>query len=251
MVIIQSKANPLIKATKKLLQKKYRQSSYLIEGWHLFEEAQKSGALFRHIFVRDDLADRVSGLEQVIVVTSDVLKELTLSKTQQGIVAEVEMPKQAFPTSYTGRYLILEDVQDPGNVGTLIRTADAAGFDAVFLSEKSADIYNDKTLRAMQGSHFHLPIFRMDLLPLLDRLAENRVPTLATTLSKSSMDYRQLPQFDTFALVMGNEGQGISQEVAKRADYLVHIAMPGQAESLNVAVAGGILIFSLISKSVL
>lgn len=246
MVVIQSKANPLIKATKKLLQKKYRNASYLIEGWHLFEEAKQSGAVFRRIFVREDMVERLSDLSSVTVVTAEVLKELSLSPTPQGIVAEIEMPLATLPAVYDGRYLILEDVQDPGNVGTLIRTADAAGFDAVFLSEKSADIYNDKTLRAMQGSHFHLPIFRTDIVALLDRLAEDGVTRIATTLSQTSVDYRELPRLSQFALVMGNEGQGISPEVAARADYLAHITMPGQAESLNVAVAAGVVIFSLI-----
>lgn len=246
MIVIQSKANPLIKATKKLLQKKYRRDSYLIEGWHLFEEAQQSGAVFRHVFVREEMRERVSHLDHVILVTAEVLKELSLSKTPQGIIAEVQMEEQSLPRPYRGRYLILEDVQDPGNVGTLVRTADAAGFDAVFLSEKSADIYNDKTLRSMQGSHFHLPIFRTDISKLLEDLAADGVTRLATTLSKTSVDYRELPRLTYFALVMGNEGQGISQEVANRVDYLTHITMPGRAESLNVAVAGGVVIFSLI-----
>ncbi len=157
-MVITSKANQLIKQTKKLLQKKHRQHSYLIEGWHLFEEAQQSGQGFRHIFVLEELAERVADQEKVVLVSADVLKELTDSPSPQGIIAEVDMPQLAFPTDYQGKYLILEDVQDPGNLGTIIRTADAAGFDGVFLSEKSADVYNSKTLRSMQGSHFHLPI---------------------------------------------------------------------------------------------
>lgn len=245
-MVITSKANQLIKQTKKLLQKKHRQHSYLIEGCHLFEEAQQSGQGFRHIFVLEELAERVADQEKVVLVSADVLKELTDSPSPQGIIAEVDMPQLAFPTDYQGKYLILEDVQDPGNLGTIIRTADAAGFDGVFLSEKSADVYNSKTLRSMQGSHFHLPIWRTDIYKICREMQEHNTPVLATTLSKVSVDYKTVPHQESFALVMGNEGQGISAEMTILADQLVHITMPGQAESLNVAVAAGILIFSFI-----
>lgn len=245
-MVITSKANQLIKQTKKILQKKHRQHSYLIEGWHLFEEAQQSGQGFRHIFVLEELAERVADQEKVVLVSADVLKELTDSPSPQGIIAEVDMPQLAFPTDYQGKYLILEDVQDPGNLGTIIRTADAAGFDGVFLSEKSADVYNSKTLRSMQGSHFHLPIWRTDIYKICREMQEHNTPVLATTLSKVSVDYKTVPHQESFALVMGNEGQGISAEMTTLADQLVHITMPGQAESLNVAVAAGILIFSFI-----
>lgn len=245
-MVITSKANQLIKQTKKLLQKKHRQHSYLIEGWHLFEEAQQSGQGFRHIFVLEELAERVADQEKVVLVSADVLKELTDSPSPQGIIAEVDMPQLAFPTDYQGKYLILEDVQDPGNLGTIIRTADAAGFDGVFLSEKSADVYNSKTLRSMQGSHFHLPIWRTDIYKICREMQEHNTPVLATTLLKVSVDYKTVPHQESFALVMGNEGQGISAEMTTLADQLVHITMPGQAESLNVAVAAGILIFSFI-----
>ncbi len=191
MDIIRSKTNNLVKQVKKLQQKKYRTSSYLIEGWHLLEEAMEAGAKIEHIFV-------------------------------------------------------VEDVQDPGNVGTMIRTADAAGLDGVFLSDKSADIYNMKVLRSMQGSHFHLPVYRMPISSILTALKSNQIQILATTLSSQSVDYKEITSNPSFALVMGNEGQGISDLMADEADQLVHITMPGKAESLNVAIAAGILLFSFI-----
>lgn len=246
MTIITSKSNNLIKKTKKLLQKKNRKSSYLIEGWHLFEEAQKAGARFLNVFVLETMAERVSGVSGVTLVSPEVLKELTESPTPQGIVAEVSMSNQEFENVSEGRYLILEDVQDPGNVGTMIRTADAAGLDGVIISNKSADIYNQKTLRSMQGSHFHLPIWRTDVISACQKLQTAGVPVMATTLSKTSVDYREIEKSSSFALVMGNEGQGITEEMGNLADVLVHITMPGQAESLNVAVATGIVLFSLI-----
>lgn len=246
MTIITSKSNNLIKKTKKLLKKKYREQSYLIEGWHLFEEAEKANAEFLNIFVLEDFADRVEHMSNVTFVTPEVLKELTDSKTPQGIIAEVAMPILPLANLKAGRYLVLEDVQDPGNVGTMIRTADAAGLDGVLISDKSADIYNQKTLRSMQGSHFHLPVWRTNVYEACETLQSLGVPLIATTLSKDSVDYKTVKHDGNFALVMGNEGNGISNKMTNQADVLAHIIMPGQAESLNVAVATGIVLFSLI-----
>lgn len=246
MEVIRSKTNQLVKQIKKLHQKKYRKESYLIEGWHLLDEALASGAIIERIFVLEEFAEKVAGLGSVVFVTREILIELADSQTPQGVVAQIALPKQDLPANLSGKYLFLEDVQDPGNVGTMIRTADAAGLDAVFISDKSADIYNLKVLRSMQGSHFHLPIYRVARGQLLDLCKENQVPVLATTLSKDSVDYKQVTVPNEFLLVMGNEGQGISHEMTQKADQLVHITMPGQAESLNVAVAAGILLFSFI-----
>ena len=246
MDIIRSKSNQLIKQTKKLLQKKYRKTSYLIEGWHLLEEAQKAGAQIEQIFVTEEGLGRLGHSDLVKLVSPEVLAELSDSVTPQGVVAQIAMPQQELPQQLTGKYLVLEDVQDPGNVGTMIRTADAAGYDGVFVSDKTADIYNLKVLRSMQGSHLHLPIFRVHIADLLQLLQAHQVPVFASTLSQASVDYKQVTPPPTFALVMGNEGQGISDLMADAADQLVHISMPGQAESLNVAVAAGILLFSFI-----
>lgn len=246
MEIIRSKSNNLVKQIKKLQQKKYRRSSYLIEGWHLLEEAVKAGASIEHVLVIEEHVDRVAHMEQVTVVSPEIMQDLADSKSPQGVLAQLALPSQALPERLDGRFLVLEDVQDPGNVGTIIRTADAAGFDGVFLTDKSADIYNMKVLRSMQGSHFHLPIYRLPIEDILTTLKNNQVEILATTLSSQSVDYRQVLPKASFALVMGNEGQGISDFVSEEANQLVHITMPGQAESLNVAIAAGILVFSFI-----
>ena len=246
MDIIRSKSNQLIKETKKLLQKKYRKRSYLIEGWHLLEEAQKAGAQIEQIFVTEEGLGRLGHSDLVKLVSPEVLAELSDSVTPLGVVAKIDMNQQEHTQQLTGKYLVLEDVLDPGNVGTMIRTADAAGYDGVFVSDKTADIYNLKVLRSMQGSHLHLPIFRVHIADLLQLLQAHQVPVFASTLSQASVDYKQVTPPPTFALVMGNEGQGISDLMADAADQLVHISMPGQAESLNVAVAAGILLFSFI-----
>ena len=245
MTIITSKANSVVKNAKKLHQKKYRKSAYLIEGWHLFEEAVQSGVTIEKIFTLENYQDQLAAFPQTVWVSEDILLDLADSQTPQGIVAVVQKEEVGQVDFSQGKFLFLEDVQDPGNVGTIIRTADAAGFTGVIVSDKSADIYSLKTLRSMQGSHFHLPIYRMSSQALLKETKEVAIPVLATTLSKDSVDYRELPPIENFVLVMGNEGQGISPLMAESADQLVHISMKGQAESLNVAVAAGILIFHL------
>lgn len=245
MTIITSKANSVVKNAKKLHQKKYRKSAYLIEGWHLFEEAVQAGVMIEKIFALENYRDQLAAFPQTVWVSEDILLDLADSQTPQGIVAVVQKEGVEQADFSQGKFLFLEDVQDPGNVGTIIRTADAAGFTGVIVSEKSADIYSLKTLRSMQGSHFHLPIYRMSSQALLKEIKEAGISVLATTLSKDSVDYRELPPIENFVLVMGNESQGISPLMAESADQLVHISMKGQAESLNVAVAAGILIFHL------
>ncbi|WP_261027063.1 TrmH family RNA methyltransferase [Streptococcus mitis] len=245
MTIITSKANSVVKNAKKLHRKKYRKSAYLIEGWHLFEEAVQAGVTIEKIFALENYQEQLAAFSQTVWVSEDILLDLADSQTPQGIVAVVQKEEVGQADLIQGKFLFLEDVQDPGNVGTIIRTADAAGFTGVIVSDKSADIYSLKTLRSMQGSHFHLPIYRMSSQALLKETKEAGIPVLATTLSKDSVDYRELPPIENFVLVMGNEGQGISPLMAENADQLVHISMKGKAESLNVAVAAGILIFHL------
>ncbi|UNV67753.1 RNA methyltransferase [Streptococcus oralis] len=243
MTIITSKANSVVKNAKKLHQKKYRKSAYLIEGWHLFEEAVQAGVTIENVFALESYRDQLAAFPQTIWVSEEILLDLADTQTPQGIVAVIQKEEVGLPDFSQGKYLFLEDVQDPGNVGTMIRTADAAGFTGVIVSDKSADIYSLKTLRSMQGSHFHLPIYRMPLATFVEEAKKSDLPLLATTLSRESKDYRELSSLENFVLVMGNEGQGISSVMAESADQLVHISMKGRAESLNVAVAAGILMF--------
>jgi len=243
MTIITSKANSVVKNAKKLHQKKYRKSAYLIEGWHLFEEAVQAGVTIEKVFALESYRDQLVAFPQTIWVSEEILLDLADTQTPQGIVAVIQKEEVGLPDLHQGKYLFLEDVQDPGNVGTMIRTADAAGFTGVIVSDKSADIYSLKTLRSMQGSHFHLPIYRMPLVSFVEEAKKSNLPILATTLSRESKDYRELSSLENFVLVMGNEGQGISSVMAESADQLVHIGMKGRAESLNVAIAAGILMF--------
>ena len=243
MTIITSKSNSVVKNAKKLHQKKYRKSAYLIEGWHLFEEAVQAGVTIEKIFALESYRDQLVAFPQTIWVSEEILLDLADTQTPQGIVAVIQKEEIGLPDFRQGKFLFLEEVQDPGNVGTMIRTADAAGFTGVIVSDKSADIYSLKTLRSMQGSHFHLPIYRMPLASFVEEAKKSNLPILATTLSRESKDYRELSSLENFVLVMGNEGQGISPAMVESAEQLVHIGMKGRAESLNVAVAAGILMF--------
>lgn len=262
MEIISSKENKKIKEARKLLTKKYRKTSYLVEGFHLLEEALKADHPVLQIFVEASKEEKlekllakvgrpITAVKQsseltglsVNFVTPEVLKSLAESEHPQGVVAEVGFINRK--VDFSGdKYLVLEHVQDPGNVGTMIRTADAAGFDGVLLLGETADPYSPKVIRAMQGSHFHLPVIKSSVTEGFKDLQKAELPILTTTLSADSVAYQTIHK-ERFALVMGNEGAGVSEEAVKAADILVHIEMPGQAESLNVAVAAGILMFSI------
>ena len=209
----------------------------------MFEEAVQAGVTIEKVFALESYRDQLAAFPQTIWVSEEILLDLADTQTPQGIVAVIQKEEVGLPDLHQGKFLFLEDVQDPGNVGTMIRTADAAGFTGVIVSDKSADIYSLKTLRSMQGSHFHLPIYRMPLASFVEEAKKSDLPILATTLSRESKDYRELSSLENFVLVMGNEGQGISSVMAESADQLVHIGMKGRAESLNVAVAAGILMF--------
>ena len=227
MEIISSKDNKKIKEARKLLTKKYRKNSYLIEGFHLLEEALKAGRSIKQIFVEEN---------KLTKLTEMIGSEKSLTDLSVNLEEVIDFS--------AAKFLLLENVQDPGNVGTMIRTADAAGFSAVILLGETADIYSPKVMRSMQGSNFHLPLVRMAKEDCFAQLKKAGISILTTTLSANSVSYKIINE-PHFALIMGNEGAGVSDEAIKAADKLVHIDMPGQAESLNVAVAAGILMFSL------
>ena len=128
MTIITSKANSVVKNAKKLHQKKYRKSAYLIDGWHLFEEAVQAGVTIEKVFALESYRDQLVAFPQTIWVSEEILLDLADTQTPQGIVAVIQKEEVGLPDLHQGKYLFLEDVQDPGNVGTMIRTADAAGF---------------------------------------------------------------------------------------------------------------------------
>ncbi len=251
---IYSTNNPLIKEIRKLSMHKYRNQtqSYLIEGDHLVEEAVKSSAPILQIvatfsWLEKGIPSIKDFEEQIVAVTEEVMKSLTELPSPQGIAAVIKLEQDPLPNKISGPVLLLDSIQDPGNVGTMIRTADAAGFFCVVLGAGCADIYNSKVMRAMQGSNFHIPIYSENLLKVIADLKSNEIPVYGTELALSAVDYRLIHSTKVFGLVMGNEGQGVAPEILAETTSNLYIAISGQAESLNVAIAAGILMFHLKS----
>lgn len=252
---ITATTNPLIKESKKLHKKKYRTETgtFLLEGFHLIEEAVKAESKIKAIFVNargqqewaQFLAQQPDAL--LYFVSDDVLKALSDQPTPQGMIAIVELPK-AEKLPETGGFLLLDHVQDPGNVGTMIRTADAAGMAGVVLGEGCADPYSLKTLRSMQGSNFHLPVLSMDLTVVIAQLKAAGIPVFGTALDQAAKVYTEVAPSADFALLMGNEGQGLTNDMLEQTNQTLYIPLYGQAESLNVGVAAGILMYHFASK---
>ena len=203
--MITSMQNKTIKELLKLKQKKYRKDYYLVETNHLVEEAIK--AKQTDLVISTEPVDL--GVEN-LVVSKEIMEKLAFTKTPQPIMARCFIQKNKI-LKEGKRYLILDYLQDPGNIGTLIRTALAFGIDQVILSNECVDLYNDKLLRSMQGAHFHLSCLYGDL--------------------KEKMAY-----------VLGNEGNGMEKEIIDICDQIAYIPIT-TIESLNVAVAGSIMMY--------
>ncbi|MEK4304994.1 TrmH family RNA methyltransferase [Oceanobacillus sp. FSL K6-0251] len=243
--MITSVKNEKIKGLKKLHQRKYRKqmNAFLVEGEHLIEEALTSDWEVKELIVSEEVAvpDMAKHLP-VTEVTKQVFKELSFTASPQGMMAVVEIKKEE---AVNGEVVVLLDaVQDPGNAGTIIRTADAAGADGIILGSGCVDLYNDKVIRATQGSIFHLPIIHADLEEKLLRLKEADYRVWATALEKAE-NYKDLPIPQKIALIFGNEGAGVKESLLEKADERVTIPILGKAESLNVSIAAGVLLYYL------
>jgi RNA methyltransferase, TrmH family len=242
---IESVKNPKVKAWKKLLTKKERDQSgtYLIEGFHLVEEALKEQIVLEVIVNQDMERQTHMNLEgiEVVYVKEDVMKVICDTETPQGIAAVCEQKTVSIDDIKLEKLLLLDRVQDPGNLGTMIRTADAAGIDAVILGEGCADPYNPKVVRATQGSLFHLPLMKVNLAEFIEKLD---MPVYGTAL-EGGLPFEQVKKAESFALLMGNEGQGVSKDLLEITTKNLYIPIYGKSESLNVAIAAGILLYYL------
>lgn len=185
---------------------------------------------------------RVSGCE-VLLVEKNVMDVLSEAKTPQGILCTVAMPSE--PQALSGsRFVALDGVQDPGNVGTILRTADAAGFDGALLGRGCADLYGAKTLRSTMGSIFRVPVRRTDdLAGELEGMKRRGYAVVATELGGEDF-YARCPH-ERCVLVIGSEGGGVSEAVRDVATHHLALPMRGGAESLNAAVAAGIMIYEM------
>lgn len=241
--MITSVQNEKVKQWRKLQKQRDREKAgaFLIEGYHLLEEAKQSGAAILEIIVEQDKEiPKQCHDYPITMVSKSVFAHVSQTETPQGIAAVVAM---SAPPDITGHHVLLVDaVQDPGNLGTIIRTADAAGFDAVVLGEGTVDLYNGKVIRATQGSLFHVPVVRRNLTEMTDLLKADGFEIWAAALKQANI-YNQLKVPDKTALIVGNEGAGIHANLLEAADRSVTIPIHGKAESLNVHVAAGILMY--------
>lgn len=243
--MITSVQNSLIKEIKKLHQKKYREQTnqFLVEGDHLVNEAHLSEFRIDKLIIREDtdLPDWAKE-NDVLYVTDEVFQTITQTETPQGIAAVVE--KYEFTDTKKGHVLLLDAIQDPGNLGTMIRTAEAAGFTQVVLGKGTVDPYNDKVLRATQGSIFYLPVIQADLKEQINELKTSDYEIWAATM-KDSESYQNVAVNNLVALIIGNEGAGISNEIITQVNKNIKIPIYGRTESLNAGIAAGVLMYYL------
>ncbi|MGD6774267.1 TrmH family RNA methyltransferase [Sutcliffiella horikoshii] len=247
---IESVKNNKVKQWKKLQKKKEREQSgtFIIEGFHLVEEALKVDNLVDEVIISEDRSipsEWDLNHVELIYAVPNVLKEISETETPQGVVAICRIPeKSEHLIQPNQKILLLDNVQDPGNVGTMIRTADAAGMDMVILGEGCADLYSSKVIRSTQGSIFHLPIARGNLKSYIKECKEQQTPVYGTSL-QNGVPYQEVQPSESFALILGNEGKGMTQEHLDMTDQNLYIPIHGQSESLNVGVAAGILMYYL------
>ena len=255
MLEIESKNNNLFKEIKKLKEKKHRIKSnkYLIEGLRFVEEAIKSKVSIDSIIFTEsfkeknpDLFLKINENIKLIQMNEALLKQLCSTENPQGIVGVINMQNKELKS---GELVVLVDkVQDPGNMGTIIRTAHAAGAAGIVMTKGTVDIYNDKTLRATMGSIFYIPIVEDDSLDFVKSLKKEGYKLVVSSLQGKNNFFEENLQGKVM-IAVGNEGNGVSDEVYDIADIKVKIPMPGEAESLNVAVATSIMIYEKIRQS--
>lgn len=250
-----SAQNTRVKEWAGLQEKKHRDKTgkYIVEGIHLVQEALLAEADVEILAydldkgmppeLRDHL-QAVQGME-VIGVSAAVIAKCSSTNTPQPVFAVVRKEQQgiegilAKPDSLV---VVLDGVQDPGNVGTIIRSADAAGADGIILGQGCADLYNPKTIRSTMGSMFHLPVVEGDLSVVLPQARESGALLVSTSLTGEDSCYTHDFRGSQWLLI-GSEGKGISAETAALVDKSIIIPMAGRAESLNAAMAATILLF--------
>ena len=244
--MITSRDNSKYKMWLKLSQKKYRQKEqlFLVEGEHLVFEAKKAGLIVEVL-----LCEGTSLCEgiffdidaPVTYLTKSLFRKLTSTVTSSGVMAVCRM--QEGNIKKNNRLLLVDDVRDPGNLGTLIRSALAFGFDGLVVSEDTVDIYNEKVVRATQGALFNLAINRKNLMDYISDLQGLGVVVYATTLNNNAQMMSDVIPTEYMAFVVGNEGAGIRESLVEACDGSVVIEMSSCVESLNVGVAGSILMY--------
>ena len=242
--MITSASNKKIKDIQKLKENKNikKYGLYLIEGRHLVEEAIEANVVEEIIISENyeefSLIEAFSG--EITKVSNSVMKNISDTITSQGIIAICKVVNKELEINKYSKVLILDRIQDPGNLGTIIRTADAFDFDCIILGKGTTSLYGQKVIRSTQGSNFHIDCFdNVELVKLLDEMSGFNI--FATSL-KADKYIEQLNNISgKVAVVFGNEGAGVSEDILEKVNNLLKISMPGRAESLNVSIAAGIV----------
>jgi len=242
-MLITSLNNEHIKELCKLNDKKERDKTglFLIETKHLVLEAFKEGIIKELILEKDEIFPLPV---PITYTTKAILKKLSNTKSPSNVMAVVEKRKEA---AIKEKILILDKIQDPGNLGTIIRSAMAFNIDTIVLSNDTVDLYNPKVVRATQGMLFHMNIIRRDLIPFIKEL-KNQDYKIIGTKTTNGKDVKEASIYSHFALIIGNEGNGMSSEVDSLCDEYLYIKMNENCESLNAAVAASILMYEINNK---
>ncbi len=240
MEIITSLDNKHIKNLSKLLIKKYRdqEDMFLVEGEHLVEESFKSGNLIELIKTEDYERDFDV---PTTIVTYEVLKKLSSSVTPQKVIGVV---KKLEEKKYGNKILILDNLQDPGNLGTIIRSSVAFNVDTIVLSENCVDLYNDKVIRSSEGMLFHINVIKRNIDEFIDEIHEEGYKVLGTKVTDGE-NVKKVEVPEKVAIIMGNEGAGVRCEILDKCDKYLYISMNKVCESLNVGVATSIILYEL------
>jgi len=262
MIRLTSSQNPIIKEVRALKNKSEREERglYFIEGARFVSEALKEPTDIKYFVVSETFssdegnAPLIAAVSdspaQCYVVPDRLFDSISDTKTPQGVLAVIKLAKKGLKGMKLPRGLlvVLDSIQDPGNMGTIIRTADAAGCAAVIVPEGCVDVFNPKVLRSTMGSLFHVPVyFAQSLTEALSTAKEQGFLICASHLEGSVSIY-ETDLSGNVALVIGSEAHGISEESRKMADILVRIPMQGRAESLNASIAAGIMIFEAMRQ---
>ena len=245
-MILTSKNNPLIKETASLKEKKGRKQlgAFLVEGVKMAKECHNSDFTVERVFVAESFDGVLPFPDSLIMrVSDDVLRHLSDEKTPQGVVCRVKIPTRPL-VAPAKSCLLLDGVADPKNVGAIIRTANAAGYGEVYLTETCADPYSPKSVRASMSGVFFTKIYSATRTEILSSLAD--IPIVVADMAGANAFTFAPPS--KFALVIGNEANGVSEETQSRATHTVKIPMQATQESLNAAVSAGILMYLLKSS---
>lgn len=247
MEVIASRANPLMTHLRKLSSSaayRRQQGEYLCDSPKLLGEALLWRAeIVTVVTTRMDALPQLPAGVRVVMVPEDVMASVSPMKTPQGVLFTCRLPDTALPEQLEGkRYMVLDGVQDPGNVGTIWRTADAFGCDGLILLPGCADPYSAKTVRASMGALFRLPVYTAEAAEMKAVLEASDIPLYGAALREDTLDARQV-DYTRAALAIGSEGRGLTKEMLSLCDRTIRIPMTERCESLNAAIAATVLLW--------